>query len=149
MPCRSGRPSGVRGRFATRAGFAAAGAAGALAAGTACGADVRGAGASAWGWGAGVFAAWAASGPETSEAAATETVSEPRRRRADDDAWLNVSGSDAGGRPTSRGDSASGTRAEPTYKPALEERWKPYLDGRGTRDEALAALVAKLRTPRR
>src|SRR3989442_8343116 len=28
----------------------------------------------------------------------------------------------------------------------LEETWKPYLDGRGTRDEALAALVAKTGT---
>jgi hypothetical protein len=29
------------------------------------------------------------------------------------------------------------------FKAALEETWKPYLDGRGTRDEALAALVAR------
>jgi hypothetical protein len=29
------------------------------------------------------------------------------------------------------------------FKTALEEIWKPYLDGRGTRDEALAALVAR------
>jgi hypothetical protein len=28
-------------------------------------------------------------------------------------------------------------------KPALEEIWKPYLNGSGTRDEALAALVAR------
>jgi len=28
-------------------------------------------------------------------------------------------------------------------KAAVEETWKPYLDGHGTRDEALAALVAK------
>ena len=28
-------------------------------------------------------------------------------------------------------------------KPALEEVWKPYLNGSGTRDEALAALVAR------
>ena len=28
-------------------------------------------------------------------------------------------------------------------KPLLEEVWKPYLEGRGTRDEALAVLVAK------
>jgi len=28
-------------------------------------------------------------------------------------------------------------------KPLLQEIWKPYLDGRGTRDEALAALVAR------
>jgi hypothetical protein len=26
---------------------------------------------------------------------------------------------------------------------ALDETWKPWLDGRGTRDEALAALVAQ------
>ena len=31
-------------------------------------------------------------------------------------------------------------------KDALEETWKPYLNGRGTRDEALAALVAKTAT---
>jgi hypothetical protein len=30
------------------------------------------------------------------------------------------------------------------FKPALEETWKPYLDGKGTRDEALAALVASV-----
>jgi hypothetical protein len=28
-------------------------------------------------------------------------------------------------------------------KPLLEEIWKPYLNGRGTRDQAFAALVAK------
>jgi hypothetical protein len=28
-------------------------------------------------------------------------------------------------------------------KPGLEKVWKPYLNGRGTRDEALAALVAR------
>jgi hypothetical protein len=28
-------------------------------------------------------------------------------------------------------------------KAALEETWKPYLDGRGTRDEAFAALVVR------
>ncbi|OLC42815.1 MAG: hypothetical protein AUH43_21755 [Acidobacteria bacterium 13_1_40CM_65_14] len=32
------------------------------------------------------------------------------------------------------------------FKIPLEETWKPYLDGRGTRDEALAALVAKTAT---
>jgi len=30
-----------------------------------------------------------------------------------------------------------------TLKAALEETWKRWLDGRGTRDEALAALVAR------
>ena len=35
-----------------------------------------------------------------------------------------------------------GRRSGPFWAP-LEEIWKPYLDGRGTRDEALAALVAK------
>lgn len=29
------------------------------------------------------------------------------------------------------------------FKAALEEIWKPYLDGRGTRDEAFAALIAR------
>ena len=29
------------------------------------------------------------------------------------------------------------------FKPQLQETWKPYLDGRGTRDEAIAALVAR------
>ncbi len=29
------------------------------------------------------------------------------------------------------------------FRAALEELWKPYLDGRGTRDEAFAALVTK------
>jgi hypothetical protein len=28
-------------------------------------------------------------------------------------------------------------------KPLLEEIWKPYLDGLGTRDEALAAFVTR------
>jgi hypothetical protein len=35
------------------------------------------------------------------------------------------------------------------FKIPLEETWKPYLDGRGTRDEALAALVAKTATESR
>jgi hypothetical protein len=30
------------------------------------------------------------------------------------------------------------------FKTPLEETWKPYLDGRGTRDEAIAALVARV-----
>jgi hypothetical protein len=29
------------------------------------------------------------------------------------------------------------------FKTPLQETWKPYLDGRGTRDEAIAALVAR------
>jgi hypothetical protein len=41
-------------------------------------------------------------------------------------------------------------RGATTFKAALEETWRPYLDGRGTRDEALAALVGKTATePRR
>jgi hypothetical protein len=37
-----------------------------------------------------------------------------------------------------------------SMKAPIEEIWKPYLDGRGTRDEALAALVARTATdPRR
>ena len=35
-----------------------------------------------------------------------------------------------------------------TLKPALESAWKPYLEGRGTRAEALAALVKAAATPR-
>jgi hypothetical protein len=31
------------------------------------------------------------------------------------------------------------------FKPELQETWKPYLDGRGTRDEAIVALVAARR----
>jgi hypothetical protein len=31
-----------------------------------------------------------------------------------------------------------------TFKPILDEVWKPYLQGKGTRDEALAAIVARL-----
>jgi hypothetical protein len=34
-------------------------------------------------------------------------------------------------------------RAGLSFRAPLEEIWKPYLDGRGTRDEALAALVAR------
>jgi len=34
-------------------------------------------------------------------------------------------------------------------KVALQEAWKPYLDGHGTRDEALAAVIAKAGIPRR
>jgi hypothetical protein len=30
------------------------------------------------------------------------------------------------------------------FKIALDEIWKPYLDGSGTRDEAIAALVARV-----
>jgi hypothetical protein len=30
------------------------------------------------------------------------------------------------------------------FKPALDEVWKPYLSGKGTRDEAFAALVARI-----
>jgi hypothetical protein len=29
-------------------------------------------------------------------------------------------------------------------KPALDEIWKPYLDGHGTRDEAFAALIERM-----
>jgi hypothetical protein len=29
-------------------------------------------------------------------------------------------------------------------KTALEEAWKPYLDGRGTRNEAMRALLEKI-----
>jgi hypothetical protein len=28
-------------------------------------------------------------------------------------------------------------------KPAVDQAWKPYLDGGGTRDEAIAALIAR------
>jgi hypothetical protein len=31
-----------------------------------------------------------------------------------------------------------------TFKPILEEAWKPYLAGKGTRDDALAAIVTRL-----
>ena len=42
------------------------------------------------------------------------------------------------------------SRGWTSFRDALQETWKPYLDGRGTRDEALAALVAKTATePRR
>ncbi|MDQ3169958.1 MAG: hypothetical protein M3Q55_07475 [Acidobacteriota bacterium] len=34
------------------------------------------------------------------------------------------------------------------FKPALEEFWKPWLDGRGTRDQALAALAPRAAIPR-
>jgi hypothetical protein len=34
-------------------------------------------------------------------------------------------------------------RGMATFKVALEETWKPYLDGRGTRDEAFAALILR------
>lgn len=36
-----------------------------------------------------------------------------------------------------------------SLREALVETWKPYLDGRGSRDEALAALIAKTSEPRR
>lgn len=35
------------------------------------------------------------------------------------------------------------TRGLGVHKAALDDAWKPYLDGRGTRDDALAALVGK------
>jgi len=31
-----------------------------------------------------------------------------------------------------------------TFRAPLQETWKPYLDGKGTRDEAIAALVARV-----
>jgi len=34
-------------------------------------------------------------------------------------------------------------------KPALDTAWKPYLDGQGTRDEALAALLRQPTPPGR
>ena len=34
------------------------------------------------------------------------------------------------------------------FKAPLEEVWKPYLDGNGTRDEAIAALVARVAADR-
>jgi hypothetical protein len=41
-------------------------------------------------------------------------------------------------------------RGARAFKTALEETWQPYLDGHGTRDEALAAVVKKTATdPRR
>lgn len=33
------------------------------------------------------------------------------------------------------------------FKPLLDEVWKPYLDGRGTRDEAFAELIRRSATP--
>jgi len=33
-------------------------------------------------------------------------------------------------------------------KDVLDEVWKPYLEGRGTRDEALATLLARVGTRR-
>jgi hypothetical protein len=33
------------------------------------------------------------------------------------------------------------------FKAPLQETWKPYLDGKGTRDEAIAALVARVGLP--
>ena len=39
------------------------------------------------------------------------------------------------------------SRAMGSLKPALEATWKPYLDGRGTRDEAIAALIKAVATP--
>jgi hypothetical protein len=34
------------------------------------------------------------------------------------------------------------------FKGPLEEVWKPWLEGRGTRDQALAALAARTAVPR-
>jgi hypothetical protein len=37
----------------------------------------------------------------------------------------------------------SGARAPvERLRSAIEETWKPYIDGRGTRDDAFAAMVA-------
>jgi hypothetical protein len=30
-----------------------------------------------------------------------------------------------------------------SFKVALDETWKPYLDGHGTRDEAFAAVITR------
>ena len=34
------------------------------------------------------------------------------------------------------------------FKAPHEDVWKPYLDGKGTRDETIAALVARVATDR-
>jgi len=39
-------------------------------------------------------------------------------------------------------------RGQELLKAALLETWKPYLDGRGTRDAAPAAVIAKAGIPR-
>ena len=39
------------------------------------------------------------------------------------------------------------TRGYDRIKPALDGAWKPYLDGKGTRADAIAALVDRLATP--
>jgi hypothetical protein len=38
------------------------------------------------------------------------------------------------------------TRGFDRLKPAIDEAWKPYLDGKGTRDAAIAALITRLST---
>jgi hypothetical protein len=38
-------------------------------------------------------------------------------------------------------------RGYATFKTPLQETWKPFLDGNGTRDEAIAALVARVGLP--
>ena len=35
------------------------------------------------------------------------------------------------------------------FKPALQAAWQPWLDGSGTRDQALAALVSRTAVERR
>jgi hypothetical protein len=39
---------------------------------------------------------------------------------------------------------ACGTAAWPPFKPVLEQYWQPYIRGRGTFDEAIAAVLAHL-----
>jgi len=35
------------------------------------------------------------------------------------------------------------------FKVALDEKWKPYLDGHGTRDEAFSAVIALTAVPQK
>ena len=68
------------------------------------------------------------------EGPALQTAPKPRRapvivKFSADDFWLNRTGG-----IWERG-------ANPSLRPSLETAWLPYLNGHGTRDEALAALM--------
>jgi hypothetical protein len=61
--------------------------------------------------------------------------------------WMTVPAAMRAFEPTFTGFAESGlwkTQPIAQFKPILDEVWKPYLEGKGTRDEALAAMVARL-----
>lgn len=94
-------------------------------------------------------------GAEGAPASAQETV--PIFRMETGEFWVNLhhflyvlGRAEAGERDAARAAEAFGIweGGMGRFKPALDEVWKPWLEGRGTRDAALAALAARAVIPR-